>query len=191
MFSAPTRSRLTTPARLDPIRRYDGGRLPLAGARGARRRRTARPQWPLRQLGTRRRRFGLVVLLRPMTADRFPASSRLFPERPAVSARRCAQAALADRVRAATPHAPAVLPGVVWLGLFAGAVVSVGMLFALQIRRSARELVPAGPFTALIALLLFLVRNFDEPFAWGLVNPDGAFAALFPQARAGGKVPGG
>jgi hypothetical protein len=107
-------------------------------------------------------------------------------------------AALADRVAAVdaarnsrAAAAQPTLPGVVWLGLFAGAVVSVGMLFALQIQRSARELVLAGLFTALIAFLLFLVRHFDDPFARGLVDPDGAFTALFPQARAGGNVPGG
>jgi hypothetical protein len=105
-------------------------------------------------------------------------------------------AALADRVAAVDAgrtsragSAEPTLPGVVWFGLFAGAVVSVGMLFALQIQRSAREMVLAGVFTALIAFLLFLVRHFDEPFARGLTEPAGAFTALFPQA--GGNVTGG
>ncbi|OEV29772.1 hypothetical protein AN219_14635 [Streptomyces nanshensis] len=102
-------------------------------------------------------------------------------------------AALAERVAAAdaarngrAASAEPTLPGVVWFGLFAGAVVSVGMLFALQIQRSARELLLAGLFTSLIAFLLFLVRHFDEPFARGLTDPAGAFTALFPQAGGGG-----
>ncbi|WP_314177595.1 bestrophin-like domain [Streptomyces winkii] len=94
-------------------------------------------------------------------------------------------AARTSRADSAEP----TLPGVVWLGLFAGAVVSVGMLFALQIQRSRREMLLAGLFTALIAFLLFLVRHFDEPFARGLSDPAGAFTALFP--HAGGGVTGG
>lgn len=100
-----------------------------------------------------------------------------------------AYAAMADRVGAAdaarvgrSDSAEPTLPGVVWFGLFAGAVVSVGMLFALQIQRSTRELLLAGLFTALIAFLLFLVRHFDEPFARGLSDPAGTFTALFPRA---------
>lgn len=105
-------------------------------------------------------------------------------------------AAMADRVAAADAarvsragSAEPTLPGVVWFGLFAGAVVAVGMLFALQIQRSGRELLLAGLFTALIAFLLFLVRHFDEPFARGLADSAGAFRALFPEA--GGNVAGG
>jgi hypothetical protein len=105
-------------------------------------------------------------------------------------------AAMADRVAAAdaarvsrADSAQPTLPGVVWFGLFAGAVVAVGMLFALQIQRSTRELLLAGLFTALIAFLLFLVRHFDEPFARGLSDPAGTFTALFPQA--GGNITGG
>ncbi|MGI5347262.1 DUF4239 domain-containing protein [Streptomyces sp. CA-250714] len=74
------------------------------------------------------------------------------------------------------------MPGVVWIGLYAGAVVAVGMLFALQIQRSGRELILAGIFSALIAFLLFLVWHFDAPFARGLDEPTETFATLFPQA---------
>jgi hypothetical protein len=98
-------------------------------------------------------------------------------------------AAMADRVAAIDTarteragSAEPTLPGVVWLGLFAGAVVSIGMLFTLQIQRSPRELVLAGLFTALIGFLLFLVWRFDSPFARGLSHPVEAFTALFPQA---------
>ncbi|MFI9155305.1 hypothetical protein [Streptomyces sp. NPDC053367] len=56
------------------------------------------------------------------------------------------------------------LPGVVWFGLVAGGFVTLGLLFALQIRRSARELLLATAFSALVVFLLFLVWSFDAPF---------------------------
>ncbi|MGC0327803.1 hypothetical protein RKD23_000793 [Streptomyces sp. SAI-170] len=56
------------------------------------------------------------------------------------------------------------LPGVVWFGLVAGGAVTLGLLFALQIRRSARELLLATAFSALVVFLLFLVWSFDAPF---------------------------
>ncbi len=59
------------------------------------------------------------------------------------------------------------MPGVVWFGLGVGGLVTVGMLFALQIRRSRRELVLAGTFSALIGFLLFLIWDFDDPFGRG------------------------
>ena len=86
--------------------------------------------------------------------------------------------ARADRASSAEP----TMPGVVWFGLIAGAVISVGMLFVLQIQRSGRELVLAGIFTALLAFLLFLVWYFDSPFAHGLDDSAGPFTALFPKA---------
>ncbi|GGO41552.1 membrane protein [Streptomyces daqingensis] len=103
-----------------------------------------------------------------------------------------AYAAMAEKVAAVDAarteregSAEPTLPGVVWLGLFAGAVVSVGMLFALQIQRSARELLLAGLFTALIAFLLFLVWQFDSPFSRGLTDPMDAFTSLFPHSTGG------
>ncbi|UNT00324.1 DUF4239 domain-containing protein [Streptomyces tubbatahanensis] len=93
------------------------------------------------------------------------------------------QVAEADTARnARADSAEPTMPGVVWIGLYAGAIVSVGMLFALQIQRSGRELVLAGIFSALIAFLLFLVWHFDAPFARGLEEPTQAFTSLFPQA---------
>ncbi|NGO72919.1 DUF4239 domain-containing protein [Streptomyces boncukensis] len=89
-----------------------------------------------------------------------------------------ADAARTDRASSAEP----TMPGVVWFGLIAGAVVAVGMLFALQIQRSGRELLLAGLFSALIAFLLFLVWHFDAPFARGLSDSSEAFTALFPEA---------
>ncbi|MEV7289644.1 hypothetical protein AB0O01_34700 [Streptomyces sp. NPDC093252] len=56
------------------------------------------------------------------------------------------------------------LPGVVWFGLLGGGVVTLGLLFALQIRRSTRELMLASAFSALVVFLLFMVWSFDAPF---------------------------
>ncbi|MGX1884992.1 bestrophin-like domain [Streptomyces sp. NPDC055287] len=61
-------------------------------------------------------------------------------------------------------NAGTTLPGVVWFGLVAGAIVTIGMLYALQIRRSARELMLATAFSAMVVFLLFLVWSFDAPF---------------------------
>ncbi|MCI0386908.1 DUF4239 domain-containing protein [Streptomyces sp. CNQ085] len=93
------------------------------------------------------------------------------------------QVALADEARTARSQgAEPTLPGVVWLGLVSGAVIAVGMVFALQIQRSGRELALAVMFTALIAFLLFLVWYFDSPFTRGFADPTEAFTTLFPRA---------
>lgn len=96
------------------------------------------------------------------------------------------RAAAADEARTARAQAAEpTMPGVVWVGLIAGGAVAVGMVFALQIQRSARELVLAGLFSALIAFLLFLVWHFDSPFARGLGEPTEAFEILFPGPAGG------
>ncbi|WP_406335049.1 hypothetical protein [Streptomyces sp. NBC_00203] len=74
----------------------------------------------------------------------------------------------------------ATMPGVVWFGLISGAVVTVGMIFALQIRRTTRELILAGLFSALIAFLLFLIWDFDAPYSRGITASAEPFTALFP-----------
>ncbi|MEV5938592.1 MULTISPECIES: hypothetical protein [unclassified Streptomyces] len=75
------------------------------------------------------------------------------------------QIAAADSARhARIDNAGSTLPGVVWFGLVGGAVVTIGLIFMLQIRRSARELLLAGVFSALVVFLLFLVWSFDAPF---------------------------
>ncbi|WP_327356466.1 bestrophin-like domain [Streptomyces sp. NBC_01304] len=75
------------------------------------------------------------------------------------------QIAIADDARhVRVSGAESTLPGVVWFGLVGGGVVTVGLIFTLQIRRSARELLLAGVFSGLIVFLLFLVWNFDAPF---------------------------
>ncbi|MFJ8311522.1 MULTISPECIES: DUF4239 domain-containing protein [unclassified Streptomyces] len=76
--------------------------------------------------------------------------------------------------------ARATMPGVVWFGLIVGAVVTVGMIFTLQIRRTWRELLLAGLFSALIAFLLFLIWDFDAPFGRGISATAGPFYELFP-----------
>src|SRR5690606_1574906 len=60
------------------------------------------------------------------------------------------QVAAADEARSARAESTGeTMPGVVWFGLVAGAVITIGMIFALQIRRTAREMVLAGLFSAL------------------------------------------
>ena len=86
-----------------------------------------------------------------------------------------------------TPPAPpaaqgagATMPGVVWFGLITGALVTVGLIFTLQIRRTWRELLLAGLFSSLIAFLLFLIWDFDAPFGRGISATAGPFLRLFP-----------
>ncbi|MHC0432141.1 bestrophin-like domain [Streptomyces sp. O3] len=79
------------------------------------------------------------------------------------------QVALADEARTNRGDAaePA-MPPVVWFGLIAGALVSVGMIFALQIRYTRRELTVAGLYTALFVFLLILIWDMDAPFSRGM-----------------------
>jgi hypothetical protein len=84
------------------------------------------------------------------------------------------QVAAVDEARASRGQsAGATMPGMVWFGLITGALVTVGLIFTLQIRRSPKELLLAGLFSALIAFLLFLIWDLDAPFGSGLsVSPD-------------------
>ncbi|MFI2204272.1 hypothetical protein ACH47Z_26515 [Streptomyces sp. NPDC020192] len=74
----------------------------------------------------------------------------------------------------------ATMPPVVWWGLLVGGLVTVGMVFALQIRRTRRELVLAGLFSATIAFMLFLIWDFDAPFSRGIAVTAEPFTNLFP-----------
>jgi Na+/proline symporter len=97
------------------------------------------------------------------------------------------QVAAADAARSARgQNTGPTLPGVVWFGLIAGALITVGLIFTLQIRRSPRELLLAGVFSALIAFLLFLIWDFDDPFARGLSVTTQSFVDLFPSAGGHG-----
>ncbi|WNI15345.1 hypothetical protein [Actinacidiphila sp. ITFR-21] len=88
------------------------------------------------------------------------------------------EVAAADQARASRGQsAGATMPGMVWFGLIVGALVTVGLIFTLQIRRSPRELLLAGLFSALIAFLLFLIWDLDAPFGTGL----GVSADVFRQ----------
>lgn len=92
------------------------------------------------------------------------------------------QVAAADQARQSRAQSTGeTMPGLVWFGLVAGAVVTIAMIFMLQIRRSPRELVLAALFSALIAFLLFLIWDFDAPFSRGAGSLDGPFLDLFPQ----------
>ncbi|MFI8521164.1 hypothetical protein ACIGEZ_25590 [Streptomyces sp. NPDC085481] len=92
------------------------------------------------------------------------------------------QVAVADDARGARGQsAGATMPGVVWFGLIIGALVTVGLIFTLQIRRTGREVLLAGLFSALIAFLLFLIWDFDAPFGRGIAATAAPFTDLFPQ----------
>jgi hypothetical protein len=94
------------------------------------------------------------------------------------------QVAAADQARTARADSTgATMPGVVWFGLIAGAVITIGMVFALQIRRTRRELILAGLFSALIAFLLFLIWDFDAPYSRGIAASAGPFLSLFPHIK--------
>ncbi|GCB42936.1 DUF4239 domain-containing protein [Streptomyces sp. NL15-2K] len=91
------------------------------------------------------------------------------------------QMAAADQARnARADSAEPTMPGVVWFGLLVGGAVTIGMVFALQIRRTTRELVLAGLFSALIAFLLFLIWDFDAPYSRGVTASADPFLSLFP-----------
>ncbi|MFE9450825.1 DUF4239 domain-containing protein [Streptomyces sp. NPDC006739] len=91
------------------------------------------------------------------------------------------QVAAADQARnARADSVGATMPGVVWFGLLAGAVITVAMVFALQIRRTRRELVLAGLFSATIAFMLFLIWDFDAPYSRGITATAQPFLSLFP-----------
>ncbi|GAA0399111.1 hypothetical protein [Streptomyces luteireticuli] len=90
------------------------------------------------------------------------------------------QVGAADAARNARAQgAGDTMPGVVWFGLIGGALVAVGLIFTLQIRRSSRELLLAGVYTALIAFLLFLIWDFNSPFGHAPSDTTDAFTALF------------
>ena len=96
------------------------------------------------------------------------------------------QVAAADDARGARgQNAGATMPGVVWFGLITGALVTVGLIFTLQIRRTFRELLLAGLFSALIAFLLFLIWDFDAPFGRAISATTAPFLDLFPHATGG------
>ncbi|AKL68613.1 DUF4239 domain-containing protein [Streptomyces goshikiensis] len=89
--------------------------------------------------------------------------------------------AVADDARhSRTQSSESTLPSVVWVGLLVGGVVTVGLIFTLQIRRSGRELLLAGLFSALIVFLLFMVWSFDAPYGRNGIDSAGPFEELFP-----------
>jgi hypothetical protein len=94
------------------------------------------------------------------------------------------QVTAADQARNARANSTGeTMPGVVWFGLLTGGVITIGMVFALQIRRTTRELVLAGLFSALIAYLLFLIWDFDAPYSRGITASAEPFLMLFPDIK--------
>ncbi|MEV5843367.1 DUF4239 domain-containing protein [Streptomyces sp. NPDC051985] len=94
------------------------------------------------------------------------------------------QVAAVDQSRSARADSTgATMPNVVWFGLLTGAVVTIGMVFALQIRRTRRELILAGLFSATITFMLFLIWDFDEPYSRGITATSQPFLNLFPHIR--------
>ncbi|MFF3914141.1 hypothetical protein ACFYZB_11740 [Streptomyces sp. NPDC001852] len=91
------------------------------------------------------------------------------------------QMTAADQARNARADSTgATMPPVVWWGLLTGALVTIGMVFALQIRRTTREVVLAGLFSATIAFMLFLIWDFDAPYSRGIAVTAEPFTNLFP-----------
>ncbi|HZF88536.1 hypothetical protein [Streptomyces sp.] len=93
------------------------------------------------------------------------------------------QISAADQARnARADSTEPTMPGVVWFGLITGAVITIGMILALQIRRTPRELILAVLFSALIAFMLFLIWDFDAPYSRGITATADPFFDLFPGA---------
>ncbi|MFE9250582.1 hypothetical protein [Streptomyces sp. NPDC007088] len=133
---------------------------------------------------------------RAMEADREPGSeggdllrqirTDIARHTPADELQAQAYQPLLDQVAAADDarhqrleNAGTTLPGTVWFGLVAGAVVTLGLMYTLQIRRSARELLLATTFSALIVFLLFLVWSFDAPFGHDGLDSAQPFVDLY------------
>lgn len=89
-------------------------------------------------------------------------------------------AAADDARHSRTQSSESTLPGVVWFGLLVGGLVTVGLIFTLQIRRSGQELLLAGLFSALIVFLLFMVWSFDAPYGREGIDSAAPFQDLFP-----------
>ncbi|WP_433548935.1 DUF4239 domain-containing protein [Streptomyces sp. CA-294286] len=91
------------------------------------------------------------------------------------------QVAAADDARnSRAQNTEATMPTIVWFGLITGALITIGLIFALQIRRTGRELLLAGLFSVMIAFLLFLIWDLDAPFGHGLSATPEPFVDLLP-----------
>ncbi|GAB1339130.1 DUF4239 domain-containing protein [Streptomyces sp. E-15] len=91
------------------------------------------------------------------------------------------QLAAADQARNARADSTgATMPPVVWWGLLTGGLITIGMVFALQIRRTGRELILAGLFSATIAFMLFLIWDLDAPYSRGIAVTAEPFLSMFP-----------
>ncbi|MFI5806220.1 hypothetical protein [Streptomyces sp. NPDC051561] len=91
------------------------------------------------------------------------------------------QVAAADDARnTRAENTEATMPLIVWFGLITGALITIGLIFTLQIRRTPRELLLAGLFSVMIAFLLFLIWDLDAPFGHGIAATPDPLADLLP-----------
>jgi hypothetical protein len=75
--------------------------------------------------------------------------------------------------------AEGIVPGVVWLVLFAGAVVTLGFTFFFALPRLPAQLMMTGMLAFVIFLALFVAVSIDHPFTGGVsVSPDAMTHAL-------------
>ncbi|MFD3515590.1 hypothetical protein [Streptomyces sp. NPDC058657] len=93
------------------------------------------------------------------------------------------QVAAADDARSTrAENTEATMPTIVWFGLITGGLITIGLIFILQIRRTPRELLLAGLFSVMIAFLLFLIWDLDAPFGHGISATPDPFSNLLPNA---------
>jgi hypothetical protein len=70
------------------------------------------------------------------------------------------------------------LPAPLWWVLVVGAVINIGLIAMLAVRRLAAHLVISGLFAIFVAMMIFLIASMDNPFRGEFsVQPD-AFRAL-------------
>ncbi|MFF7636355.1 hypothetical protein ACFZB9_24885 [Kitasatospora sp. NPDC008050] len=121
-------------------------------------------------------------LLGQVRSDVTPSSPNDLPgaaaAEPVLDAVATADDARSTRAAIATSE----MPVVVWIGLFTGALITVALIFLLEIRSTFRELLLGGLFSALVVFLLFVVWDFQSPFGHSFGITPEAFTQLFPAA---------
>jgi Protein of unknown function (DUF4239) len=86
-------------------------------------------------------------------------------------ARRGREAAAADR-----------MPGLLWVGLILGGVLTVALTFVYGLKQHLSHIAMIMGLTALIGFMMILIFNLDNPFNQGLGASSAAFTDLFPSA---------
>lgn len=65
------------------------------------------------------------------------------------------------------------IPGILWIALIVGAVVTVGFALLFGVERAAIQMLMVGSLAALVGVLLFVAVGFNYPFAGGVaVEPE-------------------